>query len=390
MSISNKINLELKGDRVIWMIVAFLAICSILSVYSSTGTIAYKMKEGNTTYYLIKQILTLGAGIFLAYLCYLLHYMKYSKWAPMLLVFAIGLLLFTLLFGTDINSARRWITIPIIGITIQSSDFAKLALITYVAREIASRQEQIKDFKTAFLPILTPILIVCGLIAVANLSTALVLFTTCIIMMYIGRVQLKYIVYLLGLGIVLFAIILLMSYLTGYGRAETWISRIREFVQNTDGGYQIKQAKIAIAKGGWFGVGPGNGMQRNHLPSPYADYIYAMIMEEFGIIGALFIMILYIWLFIRSVRLVTRSPKAFGALLAVGLSIILVIQALANMAVSVDLVPVTGLALPMISMGGTSLIFSCVSFGIILSVSKFIENKHDEKNINKQTATNLQ
>ena len=380
MNITNKINRELRGDRVIWMIVALLAFCSVLSVYSSTGTIAYKMKEGNTTYYLIKQVLTLGCGIFFAYLCYLLHYMKYSKWAPWLLVTAIGLLLATLLFGTEINSARRWLTIPFIGLTFQTSDFAKLALIIYVAREIASRQEQIKNFRAAFLPIVIPVVIVCGLIAVANLSTALVLFTTCILMMYIGRVQIKYIAYLLGLGIITFSVILLLSYVTGFGRAETWISRIREFVQDSEGGYQIQQAKIAIAKGGWFGLGPGNGMQRNHLPSPYADYIYAMIMEEFGIIGAFFIMLLYIWLFMRSVRLVTRSPKAFGALLAVGLSIILMIQALANMAVSVDLVPVTGLALPMISMGGTSLIFTCISFGIILSVSKYIEGKLEDKN----------
>ncbi len=387
MYITNKINSELKGDRVIWMIVALLAFCSVLSVYSSTGTIAYKMREGNTTYYLIKQVLTLGCGIFFAYLCYLLHYMKYSKWAPWLLVSAIGLLMLTLLVGTEINHAKRWLTIPFIGITFQTSDFAKLALIIYVAREIASRQEQIKNFRTAFVPILIPVIIVCGLIAVANLSTALVLFTTCILMMYIGRVQIKYIAYLLGFGIITFSLILLLSYVTGFGRAETWISRIREFVQDSDGGYQIQQAKIAIAKGGWFGLGPGNGMQRNHLPSPYADYIYAMIMEEFGILGALFIMLLYVWLFMRSVRLVTRSPKAFGALLAVGLSIILMIQALANMAVSVDLVPVTGLALPMLSMGGTSLVFSCISFGIILSVSKYIENKIDEKSTTKPAAT---
>ncbi|MEO0042699.1 MAG: hypothetical protein RL329_2147 [Bacteroidota bacterium] len=374
MSLINRIGAELRGDRVIWMIVAVLALLSILTVYSSAGTLAFRERGDNTEFYLMKQILILSFGLFLTYIFYLIHYQKFSAAAPYAMMIIIPLLALTLFFGKNINSASRWLALPGIGITFQTSDIAKLAIITYVARMISAKQDVIKDFQSAFIPIILPVVIVCGLIAPADLSTAIIIFATCLGMMFIGRVDLKYVLLLIFCGIVMFAALLVLAqHFPGLVRAETWQERMRDFLTNSDGKFQTQQAKIAIAKGGWFGNGPGSSTQRNFLPSPYTDYIYSIIMEEYGLFGAFAIMSLFILLFFRCVRLVTISPKTFGAMLAVGLGIILVIQALANMAVSVHLIPVSGLPMPMVSMGGTSLIFSCVAFGMILSVSKYIE-----------------
>lgn len=366
---------ELRGDRAIWAIIAVLAIFSVLVVYSSTGTLAYRRLAGNTEAILIKHFIIVAGGLFLTYLAHLTHYMKYSRWAPILLVLSVPLLLYTIAFGTDINDARRWIEVPFVGITFQTSDFAKLSLIIYVAREISSKQDYIKDFNSAFLPIIVPVLIICGLIAPADLSTAILLFFTCVAMMFVGRVAIQYIVLLLLLGVVVFAMLILLGeFFPDIVRSETWVSRVREFMEEPDGGYQVQQAKIAMANGGWMGLGPGNSIQRNYLPSPYSDFIYAIVVEEYGILTGFLLILLYALLFFRATRLVTKSPKAFGAILVIGLSISLVLQAFVNIAVSVHLVPVTGVTLPMISMGGTSVLFTCISFGIILSVSKYIES----------------
>jgi cell division protein FtsW len=375
MSIGTRIYAELKGDRAIWAILAVLSIFSVLGVYSSTGTLAYKNMGGNTEAYLVKHFLILAGGLFLAYLAHLMHYMKYSRSAPVLLVISIPLLVYTIAFGADINEARRWISLPFVGITFQTSDFAKLALIIYVARAISSKQDYIKDFQSAFVPIIVPVLIICGLIAPADLSTAIMLFFTCIFMMFVGRVAVQYIALLFLLGVVVFAgLILLGEFFPEVVRSETWVNRVREFVDKPDGAYQVQQAKIAIANGKWFGEGPGNSIQRNYLPYSYADFIYAIIVEEYGILGGTLIVLLYVLLFFRATRLVTKSPKAFGAMLVIGLSVSLIMQAFVNIAVAVHLVPVTGVTLPMLSMGGTSVLFTCISFGMILSVSKYIES----------------
>jgi cell division protein FtsW len=374
MSLLNRINAELKGDRVIWAILAVLSVFSILVVYSSTGTLAWRERGGDTEAYLFKHTMILAMGLALAYLAYLMHYRRYAKIAPILLLAAVPLLLLTIMFGAEINDARRWIVVPGLGLSFQTSDFAKLALIVYVAREISSKQDYIKDWKQAFVPIIVPVLIVCGLIAPANLSTAVLLMVVCIGMMFVGRVSLKYIGLLLLLGVVLFsALIFLGEFFPEYIRVDTWVARITDFIENPQGSFQIQQAKIAIANGEWIGNGPGNSIQRNFLPSPYADFIYAVICEEYGFVGGALIVVLYVVLFFRVTRLVTKSPKAFGAMMATGLTLLLVMQAFANIAVSVHLVPVTGLSLPMISMGGTSTLFSCLAFGMILSVSKHIE-----------------
>ena len=365
---------ELRGDRAIWMIVAVLALFSILAVYSATGSIAFKERGGNTEFYLIKHFIFVAGGLFLTYLCYLMPYSRYNKIAPFLLMICIPMLVYTIAFGAEVNEARRWITVPFVGLTFQTSDFAKLALIIYVARTISAKQEYITDFNSAFLPIIVPVLIICSLIAPADLSTAMLLFFTCVLMMFIGRVSIKYIMLLLFLGIVVFSCLIIVGqFFPEVIRWETWISRMQDFMTNSDGGYQIQQAKIAIADGEWFGVGPGNSMQRNFLPAPYSDFIFAIICEEYGLVGGFIIIALYVLLFFRCVSIVTRSPKAFGTMLVVGLGLYIVVQALANIAVSVHLVPVTGLTLPMLSMGGTSIIFSSIAFGMILSVSRYIE-----------------
>jgi cell division protein FtsW len=356
------------------MILAVLSIFSILTVYSSTGTIAYKLSGGNTTGYLMKHVVILGFGLFLAYLAYLTPYMRFMRMAPWLWLIAFGLLVFTLAFGKDINHARRWIEIPFINLTFQTSDFGKLALILLVSREITRHKDYIKDFNKAFMPIILPIIIICGLIAPADLSTALVLFVTCFAMMFIGRVDFKFMFLLVLLAIVGFAVLLAIYQVApDLVRVDTWVSRITEWWNNPDGGFQNQQAKIAIANGEIFGMGPGNSIQRNYLPTPYADFIFAVFCEEYGLVGSFLLLGLYVMLFFRVTRLVTISEKSFGAMVAVGLSLNIVIQALANMAISVHLVPVGGLTLPMVSWGGTSVLFTCLFFGIILSVSRYIE-----------------
>lgn len=371
---TNKISSELRGDKVIWAIMILLGMFSILAVYSATGSLAYKEANSGTETFLVRHGLILFIGFLMAYIVHLLHYMTFSRSAPILLLISIPLLFYTLLFGSEINDARRWISIPFLDLTFQSSDFAKLALLIYVARAISVKQDYIKDFNSAFVPIILPIVIVCGLIAPADLSTALLLFFTCLVMMFVGRVSTKYLVLLILVGVVVFAFLILISQLfPDFVRVETWISRVNDFINNPDGGYQVRQSKIAIASGEIFGNGPGNSIQRNYLPAPYSDFIFAIICEEYGLLGGLFIIFLYLFLFIRVIRLVTKSPKAFGSLLAFGLTLSMVVQAFANIAVSVHLVPVTGLTLPLVSMGGTSILFTCIAFGIILSVSKFIE-----------------
>jgi cell division protein FtsW len=365
---------NLKGDRGIWVIVACLLLASVLAVYSSTGTIAFKYNGGHAEIHLIKHVVIAMVGLFLCYLCYNTHYTVYSKLAPIIFVISIPLLLYTMFFGPEINDARRWISIPGIGLSFQTSDIAAIGLIMYIARSISMKQDVIKDFKSAFLPLMMPIIIVCGLIAPNNLSTAMLLFLTCMTLMFIGRVHLKYIflLVLLGAGF-LGALVLLGMVFPEAVRVDTWTSRFGEFFNNSDGGYQIQQAKIAIADGGWFGVGPGLSTQRNYLPYSYADFIYAIICEEYGLVGGFIIIFLFLLLFIKCTGIVTRSPKTFGALLAMGLCLNIVIQAFANIAVSVNLVPVTGLTLPLVSKGGTSMLITCMAFGMILSVSRFIE-----------------
>ena len=377
MSFGNQLYAKLRGDRVIWMIVAILSIYSILTVYSASTTEAYRLSGGDTEAAMIKHTTLILFGLFLTYVCYLTPYIQYSKLAPYLMLITIPLLVYTMAFGVELNQATRWIRVPFVGLTFQPSDFAKIALVVYVARAISSKQDYIDDFNDAFMPIIIPILIVCGLIAPDDLSTAAVLFFTCLLMMFMGRVSLKYILLLMFLGVVLFSfLVTLGTIFPETVRIGTWIKRLTAFWYGETGdvNIQVLQLKIAIANGEWFGQGPGNSIQRNFIPASNSDYIYAIIFEEYGLIfGGFLILFLYVALFFRVVAIVTRSPKAFGAMLALGLGLLISLQAMMNMGVNVNILPVTGLALPMVSKGGTSVLFSGIAFGMILSVSRYIE-----------------
>lgn len=367
-----------QGDKYIWLVVIFLSIISMLAVYSSTGSLAFKYQGGNMEYYVVKQGMMILFGLFLMYAAHKINYIYYSRIAQLLLYASIPLLAVTLIFGVEINDARRWLTIPVVNVSFQTSDLAKLALILYLARVLARSQGTIKDFKSGFLPVMLPPIIVCGLIAPSNLSTAAILFVTCLLLMFIGRINMKYIAIMGAAGVLLLAVIIIIALNTSFhARVDTWISRLSDFFGDGNEAYQIQQSKIAIANGGLFGVGPGNSTQRNFLPSPYSDFIYAIIIEEYGFIGALLLIVLYLFFLLRCIKLFTKSPGAFGAFLAVGLSFSLVVQALINMAVVVHLLPTTGVTLPMVSMGGTSLWFTSLAIGIILSVSRNVEKEED-------------
>jgi cell division protein FtsW len=362
-----------KGDRWIWMIVILLSVWSLLAVYSATGTLAYKKGVGSEQF-LIKHLVMIVGGIALMYFSHLLDYRYYAGISKVLMVITIPLLTYTLIFGASVNEASRWVTIPIINQTFQTSDLAKLALITFLARTLSKKQENIKDVKKSFLPIMAAVCAVFVLIALANLSTALMLFGVSILLLIMGRISIKQISIVCLAGVILLGAVMMLG-----PRMKTYISRIDTFIHpekaDPDKAFQANQAKIAIATGGIFGKGPGNSTQRNFLPHPYSDFVFALIIEEYGMVGGVGLVLLYLLFLYRCVLIVTDSPKAFGALLAAGLSFSLTIQAFANMAVAVGLGPVTGVPLPLVSMGGTSILFTSVAFGIILSVSRDIEEK---------------
>ena len=373
-----------KGDQVIWGVVVVLSFISLLAVYSSTGSLAYRM-EKNSSYYLVKQVMVLGLGLLITYWVHKVNYTKFAKVAVILYLLSLPLLLYTLFFGTSLNEGSRWIKLPVVNLTFQTSDLAKLALFMFLARTLSMKQEVIKDLKKGFIPVLLPMLFTCALIAPANLSTALMLGATCSIVFFIGRVQVKHLLLLAAVGIMGVSLLFTISKLTGFGRAKTWQQRIEDFAggKKKDGKsedvYQVQQAKIAIANGGVAGRGPGRSLQKNFLPHPYSDFIFSIIIEEYGLIGGAVVVMLYLLFLWRSILIFKRCPFAFGAFLAVGLSITLVFQAMLNMAVNVHLVPVTGLTLPMVSMGGSSIWFTSIAIGIILSVSRYVDEMEGEK-----------
>ncbi len=383
---------KLKGDRWIWIIVILLSGFSLLAVYSSVGTLAYKEGKG-TELYLFKHFSIIIAGFILMYFSHTLDYRYYAGISKVLMLITIPLLLYTLVFGNKVNEASRWVTIPVINQTFQTSDLAKLALITFLARMLSRTQVEIDDLRKSFIPIMGAVSLVFILIALANLSTALMLFGVSLLLLLIGRVSFKKIAVVSVVGMLLLSVVLLLG-----PRRKTYMSRVSAFFKteqvdthNTqpvsfqdDKNYQANNAKIAIATGGLFGKGPGNSVQRNVLPHPYSDFIFAIIIEEYGMIGGTIILFLYLALMYRCIRIVTMSPKAFGAFLAAGLGFSLTIQALANMAVAVGLGPVTGVPLPLVSMGGTSILFTSIALGIILSVSRNIEELKDKGELDER------
>ncbi|MBS1644760.1 MAG: FtsW/RodA/SpoVE family cell cycle protein [Bacteroidetes bacterium] len=370
---------KLRGDRAIWSVVLILTFFSLLAVYSSTRSLAFKLDK-NATYYLVKQLSVLAAGLVIIFLVHRVNYTVFAKLSVLAYLVSIPLLAYTLFFGTTYNNGSRWIRLPVVNLTFQTSDFAKLVLFMFLARLLSQKQGSIKDLRKGFLPVLIPVLLTCALIAPANLSTALMLGATCCILFFIGRVNVKHIAMLALAGV--FGVIMLfaVSKLTGFGRAATWEKRIADFRGGTDSTgqkaeepFQGLQAKIAIANGGVWGRGPGHSMQRDFLPEAYSDFIFSSIIEEYGLVGGGVLIFLYLAFLWRSILIFRRCPYAFGAFLAVGLSITLVFQAMLNMAVNVHLVPVTGLTLPMVSMGGSSIWFTSIAIGIVLSVSRYVD-----------------
>lgn len=383
-----------KGDKYIWGIVIMLAIISLLVVYSATGSLAYKMYKGNTEVYLFKQFAFISIGIAIVYFAHRINYTIYSRLALYLFLLSIPLMVFTYFFGATINEGSRWIKLPIINLTFQTSDLAKLGLFMYLSRQLSRKQHVIKDLKQGYLLLLFPIVIICLLILPANLSTALLTGATGLLLLFIGRAQVKHLLATIGIACIPVALLITIAVATydadaeatgkasavtemlrSTGRIGTWIKRVQDFMYASaeETPYQVQQAKIAIAKGGIFGAGPGNSEAKNFLPHPYSDMIYAIILEEYGLIGGGVVIFLYLVFLLRCINIFRRCPYAFGALLALALSFTLVIQAMANMAVAVNLVPVTGVTLPLVSMGGSSFLFTCASIGIILSVGRNVE-----------------
>jgi len=390
-----------KGDKVIWALVVLLALVSLLAVYSATGSLAYKNYRGNTEIYLFKQVAFIVVGILVIYFAHLINYTFYSRIAKLVFILSLPLLLYTLFFGVTMNEGSRWIRLPFINMTMQTSDLAKLALFIYLARLISKKQEFIKDFKKGYLPIIFPVLVTCSLIAPANLSTAILLGASCLLLLFIGRARTRHILMTVGIALVPIVFLITAAVIrhqstqtekvstSGVGvfaRIDTWIGRMESFIYgdnkaDNDDAYQVNQAKIAIAKGGFIGVGPGNSTTRDYLPQAYNDFIFAIIIEEYGLTGGAFIAFFYLVFLYRCIRIFKRCPYAFGAFLALGLSFTLAIQAVVNMAVTVNLFPVTGVTLPLVSMGGTSFIFTCFAIGIILSVARNAEKLEDSNEV---------
>ncbi len=376
------LNKYLKGDPVIWLIVFVLSIYGVLAVYSSTGTLAYWERDGNTEYYLIKHVALLLFGLFAMWLTHQINIQYFSRISQILIWVSVPLLLYTLVFGVEINDARRWFAIG--GLTIQSSDVAKLALISYIARFLSKQQGDIHDFKKTLLPILGIIMLICMLIFPEDFSTSAVLFMTSMMLLFIGRIPMKQFGALVGIGVLVFgsAIVIVWNSDVQFGRIATMKSRVEAFMDGSDDGgtYQSRQAKIAVARGGFTGEGPGNSRQKNFLPSPFADFIYAIIIEEYGsIFGGLALIVLYLLLLYRCFRIVLKTQNSLAALMAIGLGFSLVTQAFINMGVAVNVLPVTGLALPIVSRGGTSILFTSIAFGIIISASRTIYPEREDE-----------
>lgn len=367
---------HLQGDPVIWIVVLALSAIGILTVYSSISSLAFRMRDGNTEYYLFRHMMLLVASLSIMYMVHRADYRIFARVSTLALWLSVPLLFFTWMYGKTINEASRWLTIPIVNQTFQPSDLAKLALIAHLAGMLSRRQQIIKDVRVTLVPVMIWCFVICGLIAVSDISTGAMLFLTCALIMFIGRIPKRYVISFLLIGVLCGG----TAYLIGFGeRSQTAKTRLITYAESILGkgepSFQAAQSYIAIATGGVQGKGWGNSDQRNTLPHSYSDFVYAIIIEEYGLVGGVVVIFLYLTLLYRGMRAVSKSERAFGGLLSAGLSFAIVIQAMINMGVAVGLGPVTGLPLPMVSMGGTSLIFTGVALGIILSASRYAESQ---------------
>ena len=363
----NFIDKYLKGDKVIWTVIILLSLYSIVMAYSSSSNLAFRIAGGNVAPYLIKHTLIILIGIILIIYLQFFPYKYFSRLSQIGIFVSIILLFITLLFGVSKGNASRWI------MGFQPSDFAKLVLILYISRMLTTKQDEIKDFKKGLLPILWPVLVICGLILPADFSTAAMLLIVCFTMIFIGGAKIKHLVSIVGTAIVgfLFLILLNMAFPGLLPRVDTWEKRMMSYGSgDKQENYQAEMAKRAVANGFLFGKGPGRGHVKNDLYSAQSDFIYASSIEEFGsIFGGIGLLLLYMILFFRAIRIMNKVDSKFAFYLVFGLSFMLIFQSFINMGVGVNLFPVTGQPLPLISMGGTSILFTCISLGVILNVS---------------------
>jgi cell division protein FtsW len=365
-----------QGDRVLWMVTGLLLMASVLAVYSAVAGVAYKEAGGNTFFYLIKHLVMIGVGFVAMFTIHKVNFRYFSKLSVYLLWISVGLLVLTLLFGTNVNSASRWLKIPLIGISFQTSDFAKVAIVLYVARMLNQNRTILHNFRDGVWPVLWPVLLVCALIFPSNFSTAALVFSICFLMMFIGGVPMRHLSRIVGvffLGLV-FAFLFAKIKPDALPRLNTWIKRIENFANpESEGNYQVRFAEIAINEGGLLPKGPGTSASRYVMPNPYNDMIYAFIIEEYGsLFGGAGLLLLYLIFGFRAVRNGVRCPKPFGSLVSVGLGLLVMFQALIHMAVAVRLFPTTGQMLPLVSMGGTGTIINMMVVGILISVSRIL------------------
>ena len=367
------------GDKVIWFLIVILTFYSGLAVASSVVSLANH--DGNVAVHIIRHSSFLLIGWFIIYVTHLIPYKWFSVFAHLMVIIAAALLAITLMTGEQVNQAARWLTVPGTSVSFQTSDFAKLALIIFVARYLSRNQDEIRNFKKGFLPVLIWIMLICGLILPANLSTAAILFLSCMVLLMVGRVRILYLLALIAIGISFVMIFfVLASKSEQQNRTGTWQNRVMTYVNPEEGdNFQSDKAKIAIANGGVLGKFAGHSTQRHTLPQAYSDFIFAIIIEEYGFLfGAFPLVFIYLTLLYRAGVIVRKCDRTFPAFLAIGLVIGVVIQAFVNMSVAVGLIPVTGQPLPWISRGGTSLLFTSFAFGILLGISRSVEKKQDE------------
>jgi cell division protein FtsW len=377
---------NIKGDRIIWAIAALLAVFSFLPVYSAASNLAYIGSGSNTFSYFIKHFVHLFLGFSIIYGVHKIPYRYFRGLSMVMIPVVLILLIITMLQGATIGGANasRWIRVPIVGFTFQPSTLAALVLMVYVARYLSKIKDEVVSFKESIFPLWLPVFIVLALILPANFSTAALIFSTVILLTYMGGYPFKYLSIIIGSGILVLSLFVLTAKAFPDlmpNRVDTWTSRIASFLdtEDTQEDYQIEKAKIAIATGGIQGLGPGKSVQKNFLPQSSSDFIFAIIIEEYGLIGGVFLLFLYLWLLFRIVIVAQKSDSVFGKLLAIGVGIPIVFQALVNMGVAVQLFPVTGQTLPLISSGGTSIWVTCLALGIVLSVSaKRDEDKNKE------------
>jgi len=387
----NKFLINIKGDKPLWVVFILLASFSFLPVYSSASNLAYLYGDGNTFSYLFKHFIHLSLGFFLMYMVHKIPY-RYFRGISILMIPVILVLLAYTIFqpsiSDSITNSNRWIRIPIVGFGFQPSTLASIIILIYVARYLSKIKDKLITFSQSILPLWVPVFLTISLILPANFSTSAILFSMVMLLCFLGGYPLKYLMGILFSAVILFSIFILSvkAYPDLFpNRVDTWKSRVENFVDSkeTKSNYQIEKAKIAIATGGITGLGPGKSVQKNFLPQSSSDFIYAIIVEEYGLIGGLALLLLYLWFLFRVIIISNKSKSVFGSLLAIALGIPIVFQALVNMAVAVQLFPVTGQPLPLISSGGTSIWMTCLAIGIIQSVrigSEINEDETDENN----------